>query len=99
MTTCIIQKHISMRQCELLDLCRSSLYYQPQPVSPADLRVMRCIDELHLAHRFFGARRLARMRQREGFEVGRRNVGSLMRLMGIEAIYRKNHTSLPGKGR
>jgi putative transposase len=39
-----------MRQCELLDLCRSSLYYQPTPVSDADLRLMRRIDELHLAH-------------------------------------------------
>jgi len=87
-----------MRQCELLDLCRASLYYQPKPVSPADLRLMRHIDELHLAHPFLGARRLARMLQREGFEVGRRHVGSLMRLMGIETIYRKKRTSLPGKG-
>ena len=87
-----------MRQCELLDLCRSSLYYQPKPVSPADLRLMRRIDELHLAHPFLGARRLARMLEREGIEVGRRHVGSLMRLMGIEAIYRKKRTSLPGKG-
>ena len=87
-----------MRQCELLDLCRSSLYYQPQPVSPTDLRLMRRIDELHLAHPFLGARRLARMLLREGVEVGRRHVGTLMRLMGIEAIYRKKRTSLPGKG-
>jgi len=87
-----------MRQCELLDLCRSSLYYQPKPVSPADLRLMRRIDELHLAHPFLGARRLARMLEREGIEVGRRHVGSLMRLMGIEAIYRKKRTSLPQKG-
>ena len=86
-----------MRQCELLDLCRSSLYYQPKPVSPADLRLMRRIDELHLAHPFLGARRLARMLEREGIEVGRRHVGSLMRLMGIEAIYRKKRTSIPGK--
>jgi len=87
-----------MRQCELLDLCRSSLYYQPKPVSPADLRLMRRIDELHLAHPFLGARRLARMLQREGVDVGRRPVGSLMRLMGIEPIYRKKRTSLPGTG-
>jgi putative transposase len=87
-----------MRQCELLDLCRSSLYYQPKPVSPADLRLMRRIDELHLAHPFLGARKLAGLLQREGVKVGRRHVGSLMRLMGIEAIYRKKRTSLPGKG-
>jgi len=87
-----------MRQCELLDLCRSSLYYRPRPVSPADLQLMRRIDELHLAHPFLGARRLARMLQREGVEVGRRHVGRLMRLMGIEAIYRRKRTSIPGKG-
>ena len=87
-----------MRQCELLEVCRSSLYYQPQPVSPADLALMRAIDELHLAHPFLGARRLARMLERCGIAVGRRHVGSLMRLMGIEAIYRKRRTSLPGKG-
>jgi len=87
-----------MRQCELLGLCRSSLYYQPQPVSEADLALMRRIDELHLEHPFLGARKLARMLERYGIEVGRRHVGSLMRLMGIEAIYRKRRTSLPGKG-
>ena len=87
-----------MRQCELFDLCRSSLYYQPRPVSPADLRLMRRLDELHLAYPFLGARKLAGMLQREGVEVGRRHVGSLMRLMGIEAIYRKQRTSIPGKG-
>ena len=87
-----------MRQCELLDMCRSSLYYQPKPVSPGDLTLMRRIDELHLAHPFLGARRLARMLQREGFKVGRCHVGSLMHLMGIEAIYRKKRTSIPAKG-
>ena len=87
-----------MRQCEWLDVCRSSLYYHPEPVSPADLRLMRRIDELHLQYPFFGARRLAKMLQRDGFEIGRRHVGTLMRLMGIEAIYRKKRTSIPGKG-
>ena len=87
-----------MRQCELLDLCRSSFYYEPAPVSAADLALMRRLDELHLEHPFLGARRLARMLQREGFAVGRRHVGTLMRLMGIEAIYRKRRTSIPAKG-
>ena len=87
-----------MRQCELLDVCRSSLYYQPTPVAEADLALMRRIDELHLAHPFLGARRLARMLQREGIKVGRRHVGSLMHLMGIEAIYRKQRTSMAAKG-
>ena len=87
-----------MRQCELLDLCRSSVYYQPLPVSPADLALMRRIDELHLAHPFFGSRRLVRMLLRAGVEVGRLHVASLMRLMGIEAIYRKKRTSIPAQG-
>jgi putative transposase len=87
-----------MRQCELLGLCRSSLYYEPKPVSPADLALMRRIDELHLAHPFLGARRLARMLEREGIEAGRRHVGTLMHLMGIEAIYWKRRTSIPAKG-
>jgi putative transposase len=87
-----------MHQCKLLDVCRSSLYYQPKPVSAADLRLMRRIDELHLAHPFLGARRLARMLQREGIDVGRRHVGTLMHLMGIEAIYRKRRTSIAAKG-
>ena len=87
-----------MRQCELLGLCRSSLYYHPKPVSQADLALMRRIDELHLKHPFLGARRLARMLQREGIEVGRRHVGTLLQLMGIEAIYRKRRTSIPDKG-
>lgn len=87
-----------LRQCELLDLARSTLYYRPKSISEADLIFMRRIDELHLEHPFLGARRLARMLQREGFDVGRRHVGTLMGLMGIEAIYRKKRTSLPQKG-
>jgi len=50
-----------MRQCELLDVCRSSLYYRVPPVSAADLALMRRLDELHLDYPFLGARRLARM--------------------------------------
>lgn len=87
-----------MRQCELFDLCRSSLYYQPKPVSEADLKLMRRIDGMHLEHPFLGARRITRLLQREGRGVGRRHVQTLMRQMGIEAIYRKKRTSLPEKG-
>jgi putative transposase len=86
------------RQCELLDLCRSSLYYQPEPVLPADLSLMRRIDQMHLAHPYLGARRLARMLGREGVRVARRHVGTLMHRMGIEAIYRKPRTSIAAKG-
>ena len=87
-----------MRQCQLLDLCRSSFYYQPRPVSAEELGLMRRLDELHLNYPFLGARRLARMLRREGFAVGREHVGTLMRRMGIEAIYRKRRTSIPAKG-
>ena len=87
-----------MRQCELLDVCRSSLYYRPPPVSAADLALMRRLDELHLDYPFLGARRLAHMLQREGLAVGRRHVGTLMRRMGIEAIYRKRRTSIAAQG-
>ena len=87
-----------MRQCELLDLCRSSLYYRPKPLSDTDLALMRRIDELHLAHPFFGARRIAQMLKRQGLKVGRLHVATLMRLMGIEAIYRKKRTSIPAQG-
>ena len=86
------------RQCELLGVCRSSLYYRPQPVSPADLALMRRIDEWHLARPFLGARRLADLLCREGFNVGRCHVGKLMRLMGIEAIYAKKRTSVAHPG-
>ena len=87
-----------LHQCQLLHLPRSTLYYQPAPISQTDLALMRRIDELHLQYPFLGARRLMHMLRREGFEVGRRHVGTLMALMGIEAIYRRKRTSLPGKG-
>jgi putative transposase len=85
-------------QCQLLGLSRSSAYYRPRGVSAADLTLMRRLDELHLEHPFLGARKLARLLKDEGFAVGRRHVGTLMRRMGIEPIYRKPRTSLPDKG-
>ena len=87
-----------VRQCELLELSRSSVYYEPRPVSAADLALMRRLDELHLAHPFLGARKLATMLKRQGLAVGRRHVRTLLRRMGLEAIYRKRRTSLPGQG-
>jgi len=87
-----------VRQCKLLELSRSSVYYEPRPVSAADLALMRRLDELHLAHPFLGARKLATMLKRQGLAVGRRHVRTLLRRMGLEAIYRKRRTSLPGQG-
>ena len=86
------------RQAQLLDLSRSAVYYRPVPVSDADLALMRRIDELHLDHPFAGSRMLKRLLQDEGFDVGRTHVRTLMRRMGIEAIYRRPRTSRPHPG-
>ena len=85
------------RQSELLGVNRSGVYYTPRPVSAQDLQLMRRIDELHLEHPFYGARRLSKQLQREGMEVGRLHVTSLMRRMGIEALYRRPRTSIPAR--
>jgi putative transposase len=81
------------RQAELVGISRGTVYYQPEPTSQADLRLMRRIDELHLELPFAGSRMLRDLLNAEGFEVGRRHVGTLMRKMGIEALYRKPNTS------
>jgi len=85
------------RQCELLGLNRTGVYYTPRPVPEEDLTLMRRIDELHLRWPFYGARRLARQLAKEGFDVGRLHVATLMRRMGIEARYRKPRTSIPAR--
>jgi putative transposase len=82
-------------QAQLLNLSRSGVYYQPVPVSDADLALMRRIDELHLEHPFAGSRMLKKLLCAEGFEVGRTHVRTLMRRMGVEAIYRRPRTSQP----
>jgi putative transposase len=86
------------RQAQLLDLSRSSVYYRAVPVSASDLALMRRIDELHLEHPFAGSRMLKKLLCAEGFEVGRTHVRTLMRRMGVEAIYRRPRTSQPHPG-
>ena len=86
------------RQCELLNLNRSTVYYQGAGVSDEDLALMRRIDEMHLRRPFYGSRRLRDWLQDEGYGVGRKRVRRLMRLMGIRALYPRPHTSKPGKG-
>jgi putative transposase len=81
------------RQAELLSIGRSTVYYRPRPVSDADLQAMRRIDQLHLAHPTAGARMLRDILRREDLAIGRRQVATLMRRMGLEAIYRKPRTS------
>ena len=81
------------RQCQLLELARSTAYSQPRPVSAADLALMRRIDELHLTAPFAGARMLHDLLRRDGHKIGRKRVRTMMARMGIEALYRKPHTS------
>jgi putative transposase len=81
------------RQAKLLELSRASLYYKPVQTCEADLRLMRRIDELHLEWPFLGSRMLRDMLRLEGIHVGRKHVATLMRKMGIEAIYRRANTS------
>ncbi|MCA8228143.1 IS3 family transposase [Burkholderia vietnamiensis] len=81
------------QQARLVGISRSSAYYQSRGVNEADLKLMRRIDELHLEHPFAGARMLVRLLRREGIKVGRRHVSTLMKRMGVEALYRKPNTS------
>ena len=82
-----------VRQCQILGLSRSTAYYQPTPVSGTELALMRRLDELHLRHPFAGARMLRDLLRKEGQAIGRRHVATLMRRMGLEALYRKPRTS------
>jgi len=82
-----------VRQVQLLDLSRSSVYYPPQPMPETDFRLMRRMDERHLEHPFAGSRMLRDLLKLEGVEIGRKHVATLMRKMGIEALYRKANTS------
>lgn len=82
-----------VRQCQILGLSRSTASYQPAPVSAADLVLMRQIDALHLEYPFAGARMLRDLLRNGGSVSGRRHVATLMRRMGIEAVYRKPRTS------
>ncbi|WP_429463728.1 IS3 family transposase [Paraburkholderia sp. JPY465] len=81
------------QQARLVGIARSSVYYQPQPVNETELKLMRRIDELHLEFPFAGARMLVRLLRREGIKVGRRHVGTLMKRMGVEALYCWPNTS------
>ena len=86
------------RQAEVLRISRGSVYYQPRPVSAADLEVMRRVDRLHLEYPFAGSRMLRGLLAAEGIKIGRRHVKTLMRRMGIEALYRRPRTTKPEPG-
>ena len=83
------------RQCELVSISRSSIYYRPKGESEENLALMRRIDAVFLKYPFYGSRQMVRHLRREGFVVGRHRVRRLMRLMGLEAIYQAPKTSRP----
>jgi putative transposase len=86
------------KQAECLNISRGSIYYLPEPVSIEDLALMRRMDELHLEFPFAGSRMLRDLLAANGSKIGRRHVTTLMRKMGIEAIYRRPNTSKPEPG-
>jgi len=86
------------RQCALLGVNRSSLYYEPVTETPENLRLMRRIDAQYTACPFYGSRKMTRWLMQEGEAVNRKRVQRLMRVMGLEAIYPKPRLSLAGRG-
>jgi len=86
------------QQAEVLGISRSTVYYEPRPISAEDLWLMRRIDELHLNYPFAGRRMLRDFLWQQGLVVGRRHIKTLMKRMVIEAFYRKPNTSKPAPG-
>jgi len=86
------------KQAEVLRISRGSVYYLPRPASATDLALMRRLDELHLEFPFAGSRMLRGLVAAEGCKLGRRHVKTLMRRMGIEALYRRPRTTKPEPG-
>lgn len=97
----IDRRHPSLsivRQCRLLDISRSGLYYQPKGISEEDLILMKLIDRQYLTTPFYGARKIAVWLKSQGQWVNRKRVRRLMRMMGLKAIYRRPRTSQPAPG-
>jgi len=87
-----------VQQCELLGLARSSYYYEPVPTSEENLRLMRLLDEQYTRTPFYGTRKMTAWLHTQGYVVDRKRVRRLLRLLGLEAIYPKPRTSVPGPG-
>ena len=87
-----------VRQCELLDISRSSVYYSPVQLDEYELELMRLIDKQYLLTPFYGSRKMAAWLRGQGHHVNRKRLQRLMRLMGIEAIYRRPRTTRPDSG-
>ena len=88
----------TVRQCALVGISRSSLYYRRKGTSPEDLAVMEAIDQQYLATPFYGSRRMRVWLQKQGRRASRKSVQRLMRTMGLAAIYRRSRTSNPAPG-
>ncbi|MFB9265487.1 IS3 family transposase [Bradyrhizobium erythrophlei] len=86
------------KQAEALNISRGSVYYLPRPVPDADLAIMQRLDRLHLEYPFAGSRMLRGLLALQGCKIGRRHVKTLMRRMGIEALYRRPRTTKPEPG-
>ena len=86
------------RQCRLLNLSRSGIYYTPVPVSDKDRVLMRLMDEMHLKYPFQGSRAIKKELWNKGYKVGRSHIRTLMKKMGIEVIYKKPRLSAPHPG-
>lgn len=86
------------KQAKVLNISRGSVYYLPRPVPERDLALMRRIDELHMDYPFAGSRMMQGLLKQEGFAVGRKHVATLMKKMGVEALYRRPRTSKPEPG-
>ena len=87
-----------VRQCTLLDISRSGFYYQPAGISEEALTLMKLIDRQYLTTPFYGARRIAAWLKNKGYEVNRKRIRRLMRIMGLKAIYRRPRISQPAPG-
>ena len=86
------------KQAEILKISRGSVYYLPRPVSSADIEIMQQLDRLHLEYPFAGSRMLRGLLALQGCKIGRRHVKTLMKRMGIEALYRRPRTTKPEPG-
>ena len=87
-----------VRQCALLGISRSSLYYLPTEAGAEDMELMALIDQQYLKTPFYGSRRMTAWRRNHGHQVNRKRVRRLMQLIGLEAIYRRPNTTKPNPG-
>ena len=92
-------RHLSIvRQCQLMGVSRSSLYYRPKGTLPRDVSLMQAMDRQYLETPFYGSRRMKVSLDRHGMTVSRKRVQRFMRLLGLRAIYRQPRTSQPAAG-